>query len=190
MGKVLSAQGSGYFTTCIQDGTGYWSLEKAMEVVWRVRSWQVNMSATYFVSDGENEQTFTTNFGTPTQLTSGLDIGREEELVCGYNSFYSTNIFINFTGATKSGSLYNPGFSFYALVGVELDVGLTYVQVDSGNFGNDIKSYSIYGSAPIEFSYSTGQFLVTEFLDASLSLEPVEWWSYGGTYNTSTGARL
>ena len=191
MGKVLHASGSGYFTSCIQNGAGYWSLDRAMEIYWRVKKWELNMSATYFIDFPEDPQTITLSPGTNVLLTSFYE--QEEELVCS-SDFYapSASIEITFGDAAKSGSLYSPGFNFFAFLGASFSQGDFELDVYSGNSGPDVRSYSVYGSTPIEFSYSIidqyAEFFVLQ--DASFSLEPKEWWSYGGTYNTSTGEPL
>ena len=191
MGKVLHASKSGYFTSCIQNGAGYWTLEKAMEVYWRVKKWELNMSTTYLFDIPENPETITISPGTNVLLTSGS--GQEEDLVCGAAFYADTGpIEITFGDAVKSGSLYSPGFNFYASFIVNFDLGDFTLNVYTGGDGTDVRSYSVYGSTPIEFSYTIfdpfAEFFVLQ--DASFSLEPKEWWSYGGTYNTSTGARL
>jgi len=196
MGKVLHASKSGYFISCIQNGAGYWTLEKAMEVYWRVKTWELNMSATYLIDLPENPETITISPGANVLLTSVY--GQEEELVCN-NEFNATpsgsygglNIFF-FGDAAKSGSLYSPAFNFFATFTKNFSEGDFILDVQTGNNGPDVRSYSVYGSTPIEFSYTIFD-LYKEFFvlqDATFSLEPKEWWSYGGTYNTSTGARL
>jgi len=197
MGKVLHASGSGYFTNCIQNGTGFWSLGKAMDIYWRVRNWELNMSTTYLIDFPENPVTITISPGTNVLLPSGAV--QEEDLVCD-NAFYAapspsgsySSIEITFGNAAKSGSLYSPGFNFFSSFNVNFSLGDFELDVSTGNSGDDVRPYSVYGSTPIEFSYTItdqyAEFFVLQ--DASFSLEPKEWWSYGGTYDTSTGARL
>ena len=198
MGKVLHASKSGYFTSCIQNEAGYWTLEKAMEVYWRVKKWELNMSTTYLIDFPENPEIITISSGTNVPLTNGS--GQEEDLVCS-SAFYA-DLFgligplkgaeITFGDAAKSGSLYSPGFNFYADFNTPFDLGDFQLDVYTGGDGTDVRSHSVYGSTPIEFSYTIidqyAEFFVLQ--DATFSLEPKEWWSYGGTYNTSTGEPL
>jgi len=190
MGKILHAGKSGYFPFCLQEGTGYWSLEKAMEIYWRIRSWEFSLSVTYLAfSDLGEEQIFTT---TPTPLGPAVItslVTTEEDLVCGN----SLNRFLHLEATpTKSGSLYNPGFGVDVNWGSEYDFGFAEFQVFSGAGGPDVRSFSIYGSSsfPLSFIVYERPEISFSLLDATLSLEPKSWWSYGGTYDTSTGARL
>ena len=196
MGKVLHASGSGYFPGCIQDGTGYWSLEKAMEVYWRVKTWELRTTVTYLVEEGEDSEVLVTypdspNPFQPVSIDSSLIQGEEEYLVCEHslNSIYAD---IDFYQSTKSGSLYDPGFTFYANWTQEYDFGFAEFQIDSGGGGTDVRSFSIYGSSPIQMSFTLLErpTVSSTLLDATFSLEPKEWFSYGGTYNTSTGEPL
>lgn len=217
MGKVLHATNSGYFVTCIQNGTGFWSLERAMDLYWRIKTWELkDVSLTYsididgvptqFTTEPEadflplvrryNETGFPEDQGDP--LTS------EEQLVC-YNPFSSTGVytgsvdepfaFVGCEGATTDGTLYTPNFQFYATFKAFIRPGLDPDRYDFeifsvGQSGGQ-KSFSIYGSQ-ISFDVrplnpADGEYT---FVDLTFSLEPKEWWSYGGTYDTSTGEPL
>jgi hypothetical protein len=191
MGKVLHASKSGYFTSCIQNGDGYWSLERAMEIYWRVKKWELNMSTTYLIDFPENPEIITLSTGANRLLTNGS--GQEEDLVCS-SAFYADTGFaeITFGDAAKSGSLYSAGFIFFADFSANFGLGDFALYVNTGGDGTDVRSYSVYGSTPIEFSYTITDLYAEFFVlqDATFSLEPKEWWSYGGTYDTSTGARL
>ena len=215
MGKLLHATNSGYFVTCIQNGTGFWSLEKAMDLYWRIRSWELSVSLTYSIDIA----------GVPTQFTTepeaeflplvrrenetgfsedgGEPLTNEEQLVC-YNPFSSTGeyttdpdqpfAYVGCEGATTDGTLYTPNFQFYATFRAFIIPGTDPDRYDFEIFSvqsGGQKSFSIYG-ASISFGVfplnpADGEYT---FVDATLSLEPKEWWSYGGMYNTSTGARL
>jgi len=197
MGKVLHASGSGYFPSCIQNGTGYWSLEKAMDIYWRVRTWEISLSVTYLITEGEGSQTLTTSpLQNPYELTAFVT--EEEAIPCNINFFEIAgsgpggDFRITFGTVKKGGSLYDPGFDFYATWGDEYDFGFAEFEVTSGDGGDDVRPFSIYGSNPIQMSFNVYERPEVSFtlLDATLSVEPKEWWSYGGTYNTSTGARL
>ena len=210
MGKVLHASGSGYFPSCIQQGIGLWSLEKAMDVFWRIRSWELNTSITYSVPiDGVPTQ-FTVSPQSPYQFTyrynsdpfsfGGPPLTSEEELVCGSEvslivgmEQYTINEpygYLELISPQKSGSLYSPGFNLFFefeadVLGIET---FLFTNGANGQPGGQ-KSFSIYESTPISVFFQEFQEDFT-FVDATFSLEPTEWWSYGGMYNTSTGARL
>ena len=189
MGKVLHASGSGYFVDCIQNGPGYWTLEKAMDIWWRIRSWELNLSVTYLIEGGEDSEIVTTSpiNNPPSVITS--TVNTEEDLVC--DNFFDAYLDLS-NATTKSGSLYDPGLGFYVLWGEEYDFGFAEYEVSFGASGPDVRSFSIYGSSPFEVSFKTYERPEISFtlLEATFSLEPKEWWSYGGTYNTSTGEPL
>jgi hypothetical protein len=199
MGKVLHASGSGYFTGCIQNGTGYWSLERAMDIYWRIRAWEFSISATYFFDDGDFQQGFTTyDFNTCVSIVES-----EEDLVCTneLDEPLGENRVIFFGNAKKSSSLYDPGFSFDTFWSDEYDFGSIDMDVQSGipefvppNRVLNTKLFSIYGSNPFPISFilqpEQSQAPFFTFIDATFSLNPSEWWSYGGTYDTSTGEPL
>jgi hypothetical protein len=215
MGKILHASGSGYFTSCIQNGAGFWSLQKAMDLYWRIRTWELNLSLTYLVVGTdelvtvgpespflplvrrENETGFPEDGGAP--LTD------EEQLVC-FNPYASTGAYtgapedpfayVGCVGATTDGTLYTPNFSFFATFEAFIIPGLDpdRFQFEIGSVGQSggKKSFSIYESTPISFKFfphsaDDGEYT---FVNATICLEPTEWWSYGGTYITFTGARL
>jgi len=211
MGEVLHASGSGYFPSCIQGGAGFWSLERAMDLYWRIRSWELSISLTYSILID----------GVPTEFTvvpeadflplvrryneGGAPLASEEQLVC-FNPYASTGVYtgtpeepfayVGCAGATTDGTLYTPNFSFFASFRAFIRPGLDPDRYDFEIFSvgqsSGQKSFSIYESTPISFGVlpldpADGEYT---FVDVALSLEPKEWWSYGGTYDTSTGARL
>lgn len=206
MGKILHASGSGYFPGCIQNGVGFWSLEKAMDIYWRIRTWELNPSITYSIPIDGVPTELTVSPSAPMELTyrfgyldSYPPITSEEELVCGAENTlivsteeYSGDYYgeISFSYPQKSGLLYSPGFLLNFNFNAEIyDFGsINFVGIFYGASVGD-KSFSIYGSEPIPFFFTQFAEYFT-FVDATLSLEPKEWWSYGGMYNTNTGARL
>jgi len=192
MGKILHASGSGYFPTCIQDGDGFWSIEKAMEIYWRVRTWSASASGTYTLVEDE-PQNWSYSLSGITSLAT-----QEEDLVCGENAFEENldpeefpTALIQCLSIEKSGSLYNP-ISFLDIDGPLLSFP---IQI-SGPFSSATPiepdreafiSLSIFGSTGALWRFS----LPTEgTLTGTFSLTPTEWWSYGGTYDTSTGEPL
>jgi len=201
MGKVLHASKSGYFISCIQNGAGYWSLDRAMEIYWRVKKWELSVTVTYTIfGEDAASQTVTTYPGypgpfQPVIINSLTSQGQEEYLVCEHylNSDYTsgpTDIF--FFQPNKSGSLYDPGFFLLSSWDFEDDLGAMSCDVFNGSGGGEVRPFSIYGSSPIpiSFSYPGRPDASFSFDNATFSLEPKEWFSYDGTYNTSTGARL
>jgi len=214
MGKVLHASGSGYFPSCIQEGAGFWSLQKAMDLYWRIRSWELNISLTYSIEIGGVPTQFTVAPDSPYQLVrrenetvfpeeGGAPLTSEDQLVC-FNPYASTGLYdagepfayVGCPGATTDGTLYTPNFglaaTFDAKIRPQLDPDRFQFEITSVGQSGGQKSFSIYGSTPISFQVlpleaGDGEYT---FVDATLSLEPTEWWSYGGTYNTSTGEPL
>jgi hypothetical protein len=187
-----------------------------MDLYWRIRSWELSISLTYSIDiDGVPTQ-FTTEpevdflplirrydeTGSPED--GGEPLTNEEQLVC-LNPYASTGAYtgsvdepfayVGCTGATTDGTLYTPDFQFYAsfkaFIRRDLDPDRYDFEIFSVGQSGGQKSFSIYG-APISFGVfpldpADGEYA---FVDATLSLEPKEWWSYGGMYDTSTGARL
>jgi len=198
MGKVLHASASGYFTDCIQESTdsrdGVWSLEKAMQTYWRVRTW--TFSASGIATNNDDPSDFFPISSTITDITSRdsqTDVPQtlEEGLVCGnYFEFFSAsryNAFIGFYGTKTNGGLYNSG-----LVGEVLDYRTDPLEFVFLAEGSSAFSISILGAnIPIGMTYENDEeefsYIITS---GSATLTPTLWWSYGGTYSTSTGARL
>ena len=191
MGEVLHASGSGYFTNCIQNGTGFWSLEKAMQIYWRVRTWELSASGTYFISEETQNWSYSLS-----DITSNA--AAEEELVCGENQFEGGEeneesiayCLIQLNNVQKSGSLYNPIPFLYISGPNDTPISIsgpysspTPIEPEREHF----ISLPIFGSTGAFWRFTLP---VPGTLDGTFSLEPTEWWSYGETYNTSTGARL
>jgi hypothetical protein len=205
MGKVLHASGSGYFINCIEESgdtrNAIWTLENAMKLYWRVRSW--SFSASGFGEDDGEVFPFSTNidniksyfYSVPDD--ENIPTPREEQLVCGGISYpFFTNIDdpdlentieVGLQGVFKVGDLYNP--SFEGIVrdsrqGVEYFMGATLPPLT--DVSSTIPLFG--GSLPIGASSTLG--LDSVVLSFTATLTPSEWWSYGGTYDTSTGEPL
>ena len=202
MGKVLHASGSGYFPTCIQEASSPdhcpWTLEKAMETYWRVRTWKFEVSGLESLA-GDPEDFFPFS-ATIDNITSGIEgesnYNSEEQLVCSNGFFFNTvddDIFavIGFGDPEKSGSLYTSGISGYmyneGLV-CEFRVYPEYPQDEPGV--NRSGTITVLGATLPLYIYIFDPEETITFADVVATLTPTEWWSYGGTYNTSTGARL
>jgi hypothetical protein len=206
MGKVLHASYSGYFPTCIVPGKptppeDYLSLtlDQAMALFWRVKTWRAKASGSFH--DEVLEATIEYTSSSFVDMTPNLIVDEEQNLVCyGNRTFYferaatatitlddggtsdadgNINFQYIFSSVNKSGSTYYP----YALissinsasskgVGSVSKIGtykITYLNFEIGGdlFGSDGSSGS-----------------------ASIQIDAKEYWSYGGTYDTSTGSRL
>jgi hypothetical protein len=197
MGKVLHASGSGYFPGCIAAGDPAdcpWTLEKAMQTYWRVRTWTFTASG---IATDTYDPTDTVPFSsTITDITSHdfqTDVPQtlEEGLVCGnYFEFFGEPryyAFIGFAQAETSGGLYNSGLEGEAVDYTTDPLEFVFASNISSAFNISILGTNIpigmnYVNDDEEFNY-----VVTS---GSANLTPTLWWSYGGTYNTSTGEPL
>ena len=207
MGKVLHASGSGYFPKCIQESTdnnyAIWPLEKAMQTYWRVRAW--DFSAEVTVKPFEDAE-----FSVTTSIENIRSAANEEsDLVC-FNSFEDTDedpdqdadIFFlplafgdqffkkvgNLYYSGLDGSFFDGSFNF-PLPFLELEFNFG---AEAGIYGNEFP-FSVLGSN-LKISVNANMEDQPDFYNPAVgctaSLTPSEWWSYGGMYNTSTGARL
>ena len=211
MGKVLHASGSGYFPFCItergsvptedQGGTYYpigLTLEQAISLFWRVKNWTFQDPFTP-VSPIFSLNTTRPNFP---------PAANEEDIVCvnGYrydNVFGEPDAFSQiidfelFSGQQipaslillKIGNLYYPRLFFSGQffvvstgegAGASTLYGSSFAPYEVGSFVINFWGYSISIKLYSSFSY----------LPYSASLNANEYWSYGGTYNTSTGFSL
>jgi hypothetical protein len=220
MGKVLHASKSGYFPRCLVDtpalprDSNYiiGGIQEAMTPFWRVRKWEISVSGS-LVNPGE-EFIFS---GTPNELFGFPEaVEKEEDLVCFnsenkfYTAFYSElvpwatldgepfetpgTLFVGLgyplapygtfeaNSIVKNGDIYKFPF-FWGIQGIVLlSDPLDQGWVPVGTYTFDVLGVStaprtLYG--PDGYSAS-----VTAVVSAK------EYWSYGGTYNTSTGEPL
>jgi hypothetical protein len=209
MPKVLHASYSGYFPFCItkrdsvptddQGGTYYpiaLTLEQAISLFWRVKKWTFQDTLT------PTSQPFSLNRGNSSPLPES-----EDGLVCvdGYryeNVFYNDDGFDSFSQIIDF-DLFSGQFISTSLR--LLQIGSLYYPVlffngqfsdySTGEFGAGVTLYS--SSTPYEagnfvinfLGYSISMKLYSGFdgIPYSASLNANEYWSYGGTYNTSTG---
>jgi len=200
MGKVLHASGSGYFPGCIAAGDPEdcpWTLEKAMQTYWRVRTW--TFTASGIVTESQDSSDSFPFSSTITGIIShevetGLMQTQEEGLVCN-NYFQNLNpnpnddfySFIEFKQPKTGGGLYNSGFvgevvdnRIYPLEFVFPAIGSTIFDISI--LDTDIPINMIYVNDEVGFTY--------DITSGSATLTPTEWWSYGGTYDISTGEPL
>jgi hypothetical protein len=197
MGKVLHASGSGYFPSCIEESAdskyAIWPLEKAMQSYWRVRAWNFTAKVTV-IPFGESP--FELSYSVANIFSTA---NQESDLVC-FNEFNdpSRGVDIFFFPATNGNYLYKKvGDLYYSgLAGFIVD-GSTSLEFVFGpdifdQFGNEF-SFPVLGA---DLKIGSFYFLDSQpedynpVADCEASLTPSEWWSYGGTYDTSTGASL
>ena len=191
MGKVLHASGSGYFTGCIEESTdsvyAVWPLEQAMQTYWRVRAWDFNANIVVRIFDypDEGENTDVPYTTSVTDIRSNAE--EEEELVC-FNEFFKAGVDLFFFPAKKVGDLY------YSGLGGFIDDGASGTEfsfwVDNQTYPSPQFPISILGSTLDLTAFNYGEEQETEVISCTASLTPSEWWSYGGTYDTSTGEPL
>jgi hypothetical protein len=189
MGKVIHASGSGYFPQCIRDyHIGIFSLEEAMKIYWRVRSWQFSASITT-----ENEFGI---FSGNTSFSVLSTANKEEDLVCS-NSFYGSIDYLQ--GSPSVQIIFNPqvyknintyigfgvGVSLYGLPTIPpFSFYVTQFYSDAsynGNYEATILGKQIKLKGAEDY---------TGILSLSLVLSPSAYWSYGGTYDITTGQLL
>jgi len=194
MGKVLNAEGSGYLPFCIKPasvvpqqfiGTLYpfaLTLDQLVSLFWRVKKW------TYEDNLGPIGESF--------QLFS--EPPNEEYIVCNYNlysyfrdfprgsSIFTFELFnyLNYD-VLKVGNLYYPYVFFDGAISGQGDfftANNSSPYPESGIFTMSWLGYNL--STPLY----TGRFIPPNIFNAKFTA--TEYWSYGGTYDTSTGLPL
>ena len=204
MGKVLYPS---YFTTCIETGTPSaenakdyldLNLRQAMTLFWRVKKWEGRISGGYVEQFNQGTYTTTLSGGENyAELNQSISSPNEEaDLVCSTGQFlfsrdagnFSTtgpaysaqgNLILSFryffNNALSNGNRIYPAFS----IG-----GGGSSEVDGGQVGSyTLSFYDCDKSGPLYTLLATSG-------SVSIDIRATEYWSYGGTYNTSTGARL
>ena len=203
MGKVLHASDSGYFPGCIKESAdnkyAIWTLEKAMQTYWRVRAWDFRAVVTIqpyedsAFSITSSIANIRSNSSDEAGLVCGQDLLNPGEALKNADLFFGPLSYGN-QSFQKVGDLYYSGLEgniydySHPVVDLDFDFGTDVFRT----YGNDFP-FSILGS---NLRISVGSFMEDQpdfydpVADCEASLTPSEWWSYGGTYNTSTGARL
>lgn len=186
MGKVLFPQyypcgefissGGTFYTPLNLD-----NLTSEMAVYWRVKKWKATIIVT---PQGGSPNTFV-QYGS-------WDANTEEELCC-HKSTYFLNDPVQFENWQSSNFL-------FAFTSESPYLGFAYSDSDDGQAqrvtNNYIEGYNQTLLTIGNFNFTPGITIPlysspsTEISSMSLSINAEEYWSYGGTYNTETGARL
>jgi len=211
MGKILFPK---YFPTCPTDGSDYVvpgytavltsTIAETMKMFWRPR--KIKVSGSYFqFNDDRRACDVPANF----ELIIKSPYGSEEEMVCdpvrGWEMESYTNVRFDeyaFSWGTapffygEQDSLYTfNGFEFGLETGGDpggggcsYSVNIKQLYTVEGNGGP--YNWNIINIAGVDFNMATyfNDYYQSGYVTASV--EVLEWWSFGGTYNTQTGNPL
>lgn len=190
MGKVLHASYSGYFPFCLNEydldppfsAYSPVSLQTAMRIWWRIKKFR--FYGTYVLNPETDPET--RNW----EIVVERNANSEENLVCNPNPGWTTEFTLNTFGVSgfslenifQDGANYVVGSSFGAgFVDGSQEQGIFYVSA----YDVILKTYNFGGVT----YYMTGDNnTYNEF--TTINHEILEYWSYGGTYDTSTGFPL
>jgi len=188
MGKVLSAQGSGYFPGCIEPYGGYFSLINAMKIYWRVKSWTISGEYAYGPYSYDFSQTFTST------------LSEEASLVCLANNL-DTDFYPDVEVGNTGRTYFQRPYSFYwnssSLFYPDLLWQISFPDPafpDERSVGTQLSdfneaTYTILGyTMPCGVTKKDGDEFISEA--NNVIVVPASYWSYGGTYDTSTGEPL
>jgi len=204
MGKILHASGSGYFPSCIEEVPSIESnfkstLKNMMSVYWRVSQWKAKISGS---ATDVFDEVFTFS-DTDYNLNRTFGPSTEEELIlCNPRPLlFSTEVVII---ASSSGTDFNGSINFNLdpRERVKKENGLYSIasNLQAGFPGSDFSVDSNYdfeiGSCRINMA--GGSIVTPLFTDGDiyksgnvvLIFTARGYYSYGGTYNTQTGAPL
>jgi hypothetical protein len=203
MGKVLHASFSGYFPTCITSGTPtppeeYLSLtlEEAMALFWRVRTWEARASGSIADAATSADIEYTSN--SYSEMTPSIVIEEEKNLVCKGSETFLFSRDATATITPDGGTPYDADgpISFEYIFSSIKKSGSTYYPSFSISFINSLTSFytSKIGTYNIKYLDNdfTGDLFGTDGSsgNALIEINAKEYWSYGGTYNTTTGQPL
>ena len=192
MPKVLHASYSGYFPACIQTAPESKSnlvggtLEQIMELYWRVRAWRLDSVSGSIDIDGE-----ILNYSASQQTLGAVSATTETDLVCNSSFTATANYLLTYSSGSDNRSLdVGLGGNFYKeneLYYMRFSFNMLFVTNSATPY--QVGSLTINGLSVPLYGYVDGPARpITGNLTASIS--PTEYWSYGGTYNTSTGQPL
>ena len=205
MGKVLHASASGYFPFCIVSGSKLnpseypfqTNLQNAMALFWKVKTWRVQGYITdtivqpFYVKN--DTSIFTPSDETQLVCAVGITINTFEEVS---GEFEATSIgFFNYdvsgNGVGFDGNSYVPKFVFQ---GTYTTATFSRQGRSDTNPGSDSGNLTISGFATIPLyrqpDLSPEDPQAPFYENGSWTITPEEYWSYGGTYDTSTGLPL
>ena len=196
MGKVLHASYSGYFPFCLDEydldeqlpAYSPISLDLSMKIWWRIKKFR--FYGNYIANiDGEPVEQ-------PWEFTAIRNAGSEERIVCYKFPAWNIESQINTVqlevsmqtawrvevveeGRTEIKYILSFGFSFFVENPSVQEQGVSY---GSPSESDNVNTYDFEGLTLYD----------TQFVGSATILghEILEYWSYGGTYNTSTGLPL
>lgn len=192
--KVYRCDSCDSTDSCFVEPSEPFILRDLMAIYWRIRSWQIDC-------------TFTADC-TPDTIQSSYIFSstatREEDLVCGHSLFLesptypSNSVAFNFCVDPCKAfplklNLYIGGAEdcYTAEGSVNTSTPgrtIPYPDVSSPDITNTETTLTFYQSVKAKFYViGGGQFGAGLSVD---SISPILWWSYGGTYDVETGARL
>jgi hypothetical protein len=180
MGKVLHASKSGYFPFCLQpfqsEGLYHFTiatLENAMRAFWVLRSFSITGSYNTFDSSR--------NFSIVLSNTAST----EEEIVCNpIWEVYSYSNLDSISGLWYSG---NNFYTYGDLIVPDYSISALYLEGGGAGFAVTSLDDSNYEET---FSLENMTFYGASGGARGFSINPISYWSYDGTYDTETGARL
>ena len=214
MGKILFPK---YFPSCPTDGAEYIvdgftdaltsNIENTMRMFWRPRKIKLSGSYLQFIDTGVDRGCLNpANY----ELIIQSPYGSEEEMICEPNKQWTVN---------SSNNIYNPELAYswdskpfykdneeslftFNRFDFQLDGGATpssacqrgvlvtqlYPTEEGGGGPFDYQTISILG-----VDFNTATYIPPEFPFSGYivpTVEVTEWWSFGGTYDTTTGEPL
>jgi hypothetical protein len=208
MGKVLHANYSGYFPNCIEqvESISYGlkgSLVNMTGIYWRVKKWTASLSGTASY-DGNEITYFGTEFDIPNRdgerteeslicrrfvdfLSGSLEVGKflinDERIIGQYR------IFINMQGDLVAQKEAGNVYSYPNSISLNINsYGDFFVNKPTLSQNVGVWSVNWYGGSISGTLYSQADQYQNP--NITLTLTASEYYSYGGTYNTQTGAPL
>jgi hypothetical protein len=178
MAQVLHASKSGYFPSCLPSfSSGYPSfpLETAMEIYWKVQSWQVTGTYTYGPYTVPISQTFTSTLSDETGLVclasySSSDFAPDEEVANTGRTFFQRPLNFAIIGGEYAVlidfciAFQDPAFPD------SRSVGTIFAGEGIGS------TFAFFGkSLPCSIEVKDGDEFVPS---ASISIEPAAYWTY------------
>jgi hypothetical protein len=167
-----------------------------MALYWRTRRWRVDASGSFY-SDGKGTPSNPISYSGGGELTQYTPVDSEENLVCLGGSEYGffgdiivtdiasttqpVEVFYNYTTGYKTDLKFFPSFSFNTLY-----IGSSPAGTPAGQKVGSVRfifnGYTIAKDLYINDTGASGNVLI--------DFTCIEYWSYDGTWNTSTGEPL